>query len=239
MLQGTGIHMICQIFTVNFSFCTLTCGKGKVQVLVDTCLDEFQCPCAAQYLYTLVGRGEDMKDTPLHDLLLCALEVAVEARNQTPGTFLLDMTLHLTTKFFSSAVIRTLQFDVETSSVISGGKVLFILTNLEHHLAAMLSGTFSSPVFLLVGCVHVIEIFLATVRAGLVLQQPFLKAVLIELLPTAVHQVRLTQHFHTNKTGQLFSRVFNKLIVNIFSSHFVSLAMTILGWPDHILITHH
>ena len=129
-------------------------------------------------------------------IVVLPLKVTVGTGKRTLGTFLLGMCLHCASKYCSSTVIWAFQYNVQTPSVITSGKVLFILTNLEHNLAAM---AFVAAVDLQLpnlsaGRLHEYmgEVLAATVRAGLVLQQPFLKAVLTELLPTAVHQVRLT-----------------------------------------------
>ena len=135
------------------------------------------------------------------------------------------MCLHLFTNYFSKTVIWALQFDIETAFVISDGKVFLAFTSLESDLAAMLLvgaihlQLFSFPVGLLHE--HMSVVPTTTMRTGILSLKPFFQTFFAELLLTAVHQVRLAQYFHTDRTGQLLWHYFNKLklVLKLFSSH--------------------
>ena len=106
----------------------MTCGGMLVFAYTITILHPnwWKGLYAALYLYTLTGREENLKDTPLHYVLVMfSLKVAVEA---TPET---DMTVHLTIKYFSSAVIWVLQFDVPTFSVEKCHSYSLILSSMH------------------------------------------------------------------------------------------------------------
>jgi hypothetical protein len=155
--------------------------------------------------------------------LMLSLKFTVRARNQTLGTFTFCMALHLTTKYFSCTAIWTLHSDIQTPLITSGGKVLLVCTDLQHCLAAMLPvGAVNFQLSSLPASwlhEHVGEILGVTVRAGLILLQPFFKTVPTELLSTAVHHVRLTQHSHANRASQIFRWAFNKIVLKLNVSH--------------------
>ena len=107
--------------------------------------------------------------------------------------------------------------------------MLLAFTPLEDVLAAMLLvgaihlQLFSFPVGLLHE--HMSVVPTTTMRTGILSLKPILQTFLAELLLTAVHQVRLTQHFHTDTTCQVLSNSFNKLKFTLFSSHLAKMVM--------------
>ena len=198
-LQGTGRAMRLEVFSDQFSATPPRAWEGEGGTVVDM---------VSNYIIVL-----PFKITQL-------------TTDSTHGTLLPYMGLHVTTKHFGFTVIGAVQLDIGAPFGVGNREMALMLTDLDLSLAAMVFvGTVGLQLsHLPVGLLHeyASKVITATVRAGLVLLPPFIQTSLAILLPTAVDQVRLTQHFHANRASQLFRKRLDKLIVSVFtrSRHF-------------------
>ena len=199
-LQGTGRAMRLEVFSDQFSPTPQGAGEGEGGALVDM---------VSSYI------------------LVLSHKITQIAAGSTPGTLLLYVELHFATKHSGSTVIGAVQLNIGAPFAVGSREMALILTDLDLCLTAM---SFVRTVDLQlsnlpVGLLHeyASKVITATVRAGLVLLPPFIQTSLAILLPAAVDQVGLTQHFHANRTSQLFRKRLDKLdIINTFnrSCHF-------------------
>jgi len=153
----------------------------------------------------------------LNNNLVLSSDIAIITTNNTSRTHLLSVCFKTATEDNESTLIGTVDIDKVTSTVIRSREVIIALCYLQDSCTTMkLVGTVDFQLRSLSALLlqkHTKKVSRSTERAGFLLLQPLIQTSFAEALFTAVDQVRLIQHFHTNRAPQFLWELFYKLVI--------------------------